>query len=117
MGSDWIEHRRSGDRELLGWMRPAEDGFVAIDLLGRERTEPVDWLTAEETLEDLGLGYLADTYELLLDGDTWLRVRLTEVSPRAITVKRDDWGDAVGTPMTTWTVAFPIPDELRPLAR
>jgi hypothetical protein len=28
---DWIEHRRGLDGELLGWMRPADDGFVVID--------------------------------------------------------------------------------------
>ena len=53
-GDDWIEHRR-GDRELLGWVRPDDDGFVVIDLLGRPRTAPLECLAAEEFLEDLGL--------------------------------------------------------------
>lgn len=109
--NDWIEHRRH-DRELLGWMRPDEDGFVVIDLLGRERTDSVDWLEAEETLEGLGIGYLADPYELLLDDGRWLRVRITEVSTDAIRVKRDDWG-AIDIPLLEYTVPFPMPQTLR----
>ena len=86
---EWIEHRR-GDRERLGWMRPEGEGFVVIDLLGRELTDAVDWFEAETTLDDLGIGYLADPFELLLETGTWLRVRIMEVSTEGIRVKRDD---------------------------
>jgi len=113
--STWIEHRRSGDRERLGWMLPEGDGFVAIDLLGRRHTAAVDWLDAEEALDELGIGYLAEPYELLLDDGHWLRVRILEVSTDAITVKKDDWGDMTATQLT-YTVAFPMPAELRLLA-
>jgi hypothetical protein len=82
VGDDWIEHRRGLDGELLGWMRPADDGFVVIDLLGRERSGAVDWFEAEQVLESLGIGYLADPYELQLGDGRWLRVRLAEVSTR-----------------------------------
>ncbi|MHA7985910.1 hypothetical protein ACX9R5_08885 [Rathayibacter sp. CAU 1779] len=109
--ADWIEHRR-GDRELLGWVRPEAEGFVVVDLLGRERTDAVDWLTAEETLDALGIGYLADPYELLLDDGRWLRVRITEVSTDVIRVKRDDWG-AIDIPLIEYTVPFPMPGTLR----
>jgi hypothetical protein len=110
---DWIEHRR-GDRERLGWMLPEDDGFVVIDLLGRRRTEPLDWASAEQYLDDLGIGYLADPFELLLEGDHLLRVRILEVSTDAVRVKRDDWGDMT-VPLLEYTVPFPIPGELRPL--
>ncbi|MFC5928819.1 hypothetical protein D6T64_08750 [Cryobacterium melibiosiphilum] len=112
---DWIEHRRGRDRELLGWLRPAGDGFVVVDLLGRDRSEVVDWLTGEEALESLGIGYLADPYELRLDSGQWLRVRITEVSAHTISVKRDDWG-AIDIPQLNFTVSFPAIDELRALA-
>lgn len=112
MNNDWIELRRSGDRELLGWILAEEDGFVPIDLLGRRRSDVVDWLTAEETLESAGIGYLADPYELQLDGGHWLRVRLTEVSPEAIKVKKDDWG-AIDAPQLNFTLPFPMPARLR----
>lgn len=97
-------------------MRPAVpeegEGFVAIDLLGREITGVVDWLEAEETLDATGIGYLADPYELLLPDGRWLRVRILEVSPDGILVKRDDWG-AVGIPLIEYTLPFPLPPELR----
>jgi hypothetical protein len=110
---DWIEHRR-GDRERVGWMLPEDDGFVVIDLLGRRRTDVLDWFRAESFLDELGIGYLADPFELLLDDGHWLRVRILEVSTDAIRVKRDDWGDMT-VPLLEYTVPFPIPDELRPL--
>lgn len=116
MDPDWIPHRREGDRELLGWMLPEGEGFVVIDLLGRPRTEAVDWLTAEETLEEIGIGYLADLYELRLDSGEWLRVRLAEVSPAQIIAKKDDFG-AVGAEQLYYPLGFPMPENLRPLER
>lgn len=115
MRTDWIEHRRGHDGERIGWMEPAEEGFVAIDLLGRRRTGIVDWLSAEETLDELGIGYLADPHELRLDDGAWLRVRIAEVSPAEIRVKKDDWGDMTA-PQLYYTVPFPVnEDQLRPL--
>lgn len=58
--NDWIDYRRD-DGELLGWICPHDDDFIAIDRLGRLTTGVVDWLEAEEALEAIGLGYLADT--------------------------------------------------------
>ena len=117
MSENWIEHRRGRDGELLGWMRPVEAGFVAIDLLGRERTGVVDWLDAEETLDELGIGYLADPYELRLDNGDWLRVRLVEVSAGRVRLKEDD-GGAVGGPAPSFhTLPLPVPDTLRPVRR
>lgn len=111
---EWIPHRRGQDGELLGWMAPEGEGFVVIDLLGRRRTESVDWQDAEETLDVLGIGYLADIYELRLDSGEWLRVRIAEVSASEIRVKKDDFG-AVGAPQVYYSLPFPVPeDSLRP---
>ncbi|GGI43705.1 hypothetical protein BCL57_000093 [Agromyces flavus] len=118
MHPDWIEHRRGADGELLGWMEPAEGGFVVIDLLGRPRSDALDWLAAEETLDALGIGYLGEPHELRLDTGEWIRVRITEASPRGIRVKQDDWGaQAVGSPQVFFTVEFPAPAHLRPIMR
>jgi hypothetical protein len=114
VNDDWIEHRRA-DGERVGWIVPRGDGFVVIDLLGRERTGLVDWLTAEETLESLGIGYLADLYVLTLENGLDLRVRIAEVSPTGITVKKDDFG-AVGAPQLYYSLDLPAPSTLRPLA-
>lgn len=115
MDPDWIEHRRADDRERVGWMKPVADGFVAFDLLGRPRTDVVDWFQAEETLDALGIGYLANPYELRLENGDWLRVRIAEVSTSGIRVKKDDWGDMTA-PQVYFDVPFPAPEgKLRPL--
>ena len=116
MQEDWIEHRRSDDGERLGWMQPEGDGFIAIDLLGRRLTDVVDWMLAEETLDGVGLGYLADAHELRLADGSWLRVRIVEVSPTALRVKKDDWGDVNATQIY-YSVPVPLTDgQLRPLS-
>ncbi len=112
--SDWIEHRRP-DGERVGWMRAAGDGFVAIDLLGREVTGEVDWLAAEEALEARGIGYLADRYEIVRPDGGPIAVRIVEVSTRRILVKREDYGD-VTVPREHFELAWPIPPELRVVA-
>jgi hypothetical protein len=117
MHEERIEQRRGDDGELLGWIEPRGDGFVAVDLLGRERTGVVDWLAAEEELEQLGLSYLADLYELRLKDGEWLRVRIAEVRPSLVRVKKDDWG-AVGAPQVYYELPLPVAEEeLRPLRR
>ncbi len=116
MNPSWIEHRRGRDGERLGWIVMRDDGFVAVDLLGRELTDVVDWEIAETTLDDHGIGYLAELYELRLDDGQWLRVRIAEVTPARIEVKQDD-GGAVGAPQVYYRLPFPAPSTLRPLAR
>lgn len=111
--SDWIEHRRPGDRELVGWVQPDGDGFVAIDRLGHVVTGVVEWTDAEEALEARGLRWLADLWQLAHDDGTSTRVRIVEVSPERVVVKLDDFG-AVGAELRTWTLPFPAPESLRP---
>ena len=103
--ADWIEHRRH-DGERVGWIRMTGDLFVPVDLLGRDLSGPVGWLEAEETLEDAGIGYLAELYEL----------RQPEVSPERIVAKKDDFG-AVGAPQLYYPLPFPAPESLRVLRR
>jgi len=112
MPADWIEHVRPGDRERLGWIRPVGDGFVALDLMGREVTGVVDWLAAEEALEERGLGWLADLWQLDRPDGLRERVRIVEVTPDRVVVKVDDFGD-VGADTATYVLPFPAPDELR----
>lgn len=109
--SDWIEHRR-GDGELVGWMRPEGEGFVPVDLLGRDRAGVLDWLAAEELLDELGIGYLADPYTLERPDGAPLRVRIVEVATDGIRVKLDDFG-AIGGPRMDYDLAWPMPIELR----
>jgi len=110
---DWIAHHRPGDRERLGWIRPDGDGFVALDALGRPVTGTVDWLAAEEALEERGLHWLADLWQLDLPDGTCERVRIVEVTPDRVVVKGDDFG-AVDVVTRSYVLPFPAPDALRP---
>lgn len=117
--ADWIEHRRA-DGEILGWMVADGDGFRVFDLLGRERTpvdgEPIEWLAAEELLEELGIGYLADRWTLRLPDGTERPVRIAEASQRGVTVVADEFGaaSAVGAVLERFRLPFPLTDELLP---
>ncbi|MHC3000544.1 hypothetical protein [Microbacterium sp. HJ5] len=113
---DWIEHRRP-DGEVLGWMVADGDGFRVHDLLGRERSAgPLEWLDAEELLDDLGIGYLADRWTLRFADGSERPVRISEASPRGITVVADEFGmaSAVGAELERFRLTFPAPAELRP---
>ncbi|MFC8921418.1 hypothetical protein [Cellulosimicrobium sp. NPDC057127] len=111
--ADWIAHRRPADREPVGWIRPEGESWVAVSLLGREVTGPVDWLAAEEALEDTGLAWLADVWMLERPGDEPVRVRIVEVTPDGVVVQTDDFG-AVDAPVERYALPWPAPDALRP---
>lgn len=114
MRESWIPYRRrdSGrDSELLGWIDPRGEEFVAIDLLGRELDPPTDWVSAEERLEGRGIGYLADAYTLDVDG-TLVPVRIAEVSAERIVCIRETYG-SIDVPREEFSLPFP-PVGLRP---
>ncbi|CAM3573021.1 hypothetical protein [Isoptericola cucumis] len=111
--ADWIEHRRPDDREPVGWIRPDGDDWVAVSLLGRALTGPVDWAVAEEALEETGLSWMADAWMLERDDDEPLRVRLVEVTPDRVVVQTDDFG-AIDAPVERFELPWPAPDGLRP---
>lgn len=113
--ADWIEHRREGDRELLGWIRVDGDGFVAVDRIGRALTGVVDWHEAEEALDEHGLHWLAERWQLTLDDGSVVRVRMSEVAADRVVVTTDDFGD-VNAVVTRYVLPFPAPATLRPFA-
>jgi hypothetical protein len=110
--ADWTEHRRD-DGELVGWIRPAGDDWVAVDLLGRDASEPIDWLDAEAVLERRGIGWLADIWMLDRADAPPLRVRMVEVTPDHVVVQTDDFG-AIDVPVTRFELPWPAPEGLRP---
>lgn len=97
-------------------MVPDGDGFRVRDLLGRELTsEPLEWLEAEELLDDLGIGYLAERWTLRLPDGVERPVRIAEASPRGVTVVSDEFGaaSAVGADLDRFRLPFPAPAGLR----
>ena len=114
--STWVEHRRPGDREVLGWVRPEGADVVAVDRLGRDLTGPVSWADAEAALEERGLGWLADLWQLTLADGTVVRVRLVEAGPSGVVVAEDRGGAVGRTAPATWTLPFPAPAALAPFA-
>ena len=113
----WTPHRRE-DGELVGWIRPEGDNWVAVDLLGREASGPVDWLEAEEALEARGLSWLADIWMLERAAGDPLRVKLVEVTPGhegeagRVVVQTDDFG-AIDMPVDRYELSWPAPAALR----
>jgi len=111
--ADWIEHRRPDDREALGWLRPEGDGWVAVSLLGRDVSGPLDWTDAEEALESTGLSWMADVWTLEREGGEPLRVKLVEVTPDRVVVQTDDFG-AIDVAVERFELPWPAPAALRP---
>ncbi|WP_460706231.1 hypothetical protein [Myceligenerans halotolerans] len=108
----WIPHRRD-DGELVGWIRPAGDDWVAVSLLGRDASDTVGWVEAEEALEGLGLRWLAEVWTLERpDGDP-LRVRIVDVRPGRVVVQTDDFG-ALDAVVERVELDWPTPPALRP---
>lgn len=116
--ADWTPHRRD-DGELVGWIRPEGEDWVAVDLLGREASGAVDWLDAEAALESAGLSWLADVWMLERTDAAALRVKLVEVTPGGVgeagrvVVQTDDFG-AIDAPVERFELAWPAPVALRP---
>jgi len=62
--SDWIEHRRGHDDELLGFLVPGGGWFTPVTVFGYPIAEPTDRQNAEGSLDRLGLSYLAERWSL-----------------------------------------------------
>ena len=110
--ADWTAHRRD-DGELVGWIRPDGDRWVAIDLLGHEVSAAVEWLDAEVVLEDRGIGWLAGVWMLDRTGSEPVRVKIVEVAPTGVVVQTDDFG-AIDAPVDRIELPWPAPEGLRP---
>ena len=118
MDENWIEYRRD-DGQRIGWIRMVGERCIAVDMLGREITGEVNWLEAEESLDERGISFLAEPWSLELDNGSEVRVRITEASPEGIRVTEDEFGaaSAIGAQMRNHSLPFPAPDALRPMSR
>ena len=110
----WVEHRRSGDRELLGWVRPEGDDFVAVDRLGRDASGPLGWVEAEEVLDERGLLWLSGLWQLTGDEGVVGRGRLLVGGRRRGVVTVHDHNAGGDGPPRTYELPFPAPATLAP---
>lgn len=113
---DWVEHRRSSDREVVGYIAPAGDDVIAMSLLGTPMGEPGDWFDAEELLDQVGLSQLADPWWLSHDDAPDQKVAIVEVDREHVVVAHADFALVVGTPRDIGDrQVLPVPtDRLRP---
>ena len=97
-------HVRSLDREHVGYLRMTDDGlFVPIDLLWNEIGRPGDLTDAEELLDDVGLGYLAEDWWLeVTEHPERVKVRIREINAETVVLANADYGYPadIGTPFT-----------------
>ncbi|MCT1459577.1 hypothetical protein M3G03_08510 [Aestuariimicrobium sp. p3-SID1156] len=115
-----FDHVRSNDNELVGYIAVTDEGdFVPFDLLHRQAGPACQLAQAEELLDEIGLGLLAEVYELQRDGQR-LRVGIKELTRNEVVVgplpgDLDPSSDPVDL-TARWSYSLPTP-ELTPLSR
>jgi len=91
--TDWIAHHREDDGELLGYLRPVDDGFVPVTLFGHPLGEAVDEYGAAAVLDEIGLSYLVGRWRLTLpDRPEPIAVQVVEADADRVRVKNVDFG-------------------------
>jgi hypothetical protein len=88
------------------------ESFVSVDRLGRDLSPAADWLDAERTLDEDGIGHLADPFELLLEDGTWQQVWVVEAFPHGDPTQEGGLRGE-GGPRVEYTRPFPAPGTLR----
>lgn len=115
--ADWTEHRRSSDREIVGYVAPVGDDVIAMSLLGTPMGEPGDWNDAEELLEQVGLSQLAAPWWLSHGDAPNQKVAIVEIDRERVVVVNADTALVVGVPRDVsdrQEIAVPT-DRLRPV--
>ncbi|MGC5629698.1 serine/threonine protein phosphatase [Georgenia sp. Z1344] len=83
-----FDHVRPDDGEHVGYLGMTTDGlFVPFDRLHRRRGPASELDEAETLLEELGLGYLAESWWLEVDGEQ-VAVRIVELRRDVVVVAR-----------------------------
>ncbi|WP_238147994.1 serine/threonine protein phosphatase [Rothia halotolerans] len=110
-----FDHLRSEDREHVGYIGMTEGGgFVPFDRLHRRRGEPSDLDAAERTLDEVGLGFLAQSWRLRLEDGREVAVGIVEVRRDDVVVTRvlEDAEAGVAKVLDlTRRVALPLPTD------
>ena len=105
-------HIRRADGELIGVLVPTENmEWIPCTMFGAPLGGPQSRERAEEFLHRHGLGYLAEKWLYLEDGD-WVVARIVEASPTHVTITFADYQhpDLFGK---TRVLAVPVGQSLR----
>ncbi len=110
--SEWIAHRREHDDELLGFLAP---GGVRVQphvtVFGYPIADPTDREEAKESLDRLGLSYLAERWTLEREGQEPIQVEIVEASPERVVVKNVDFGSELEYG-TRFALSAPVDERL-----
>jgi hypothetical protein len=109
--SEWIEHRREHDDELLGFLVPDGEWFTPVTVFGYPIAEPTDRDDAEESLDRIGLSYLAERWNLKRERQAPIQVEIVEASPQRVVVKNVDFGSELDYG-TRFTLSAPVDGRL-----
>jgi hypothetical protein len=88
--SEWIEHRRADDDELVGFLVPDGDQFVPVTVFGYPIAQSAPRGESEGELDRRGLSYLAERWVLRLPDQTSIQVEIAEASPAQVVVQSVD---------------------------
>jgi hypothetical protein len=114
----WAPYYRADDGELIGYLVQDEDDLVVpVNLVGHPVGGAMDEYLAEQTLEDVGLSYLAEQWLLRQDDGTDKRVVILEIDADHVVVGDAEFALVVGRPadMIGERVTLAVPtDRLRP---
>jgi hypothetical protein len=103
---------RDEDGELLGYLRPADDGWQPVTVFGYPLAGPADEADGVAELEARGLACLADRWSVYsLADDSWYACQVMETGPDWVRVSIRDFGSPdFGAALTMHS---PGPDRLR----
>ena len=114
--SDWTPYHRD-DGELVGYLvADVPNLVIPVNLVGHPVGEPMDVFSAEQTLDDVGLSFLAEPWLLRRDDGTEQRVVIVELDADRVVVTNAEFALVVGRPSDlVERVTLTVPtDRLRP---
>lgn len=111
LASEWIEHRRADDNELIGFLVPDGEWFRPVTVFGYPIAASAAREAAEEELDQRGLRYLAERWTLQLEGQSPIQVEIVEANPHQVVVKNVDFSSGLDHG-TRFTIQAPVHDQL-----
>lgn len=115
--SEWIAHRRPGDRETIGYLEMVGDDVVPRGLVGNVLAGPTpDWDEAVAVIDELAMRQLGGTWTLATDEGAEQRVVILEIDPVRAVVGEATNAQVVGRPAEdAWRLEVEVPTgRLRP---